>query len=83
MPVLSDVDKEHLSSNMLIASTEDIKRDDSWSDEFYVGESVMLKGVKMEIIKIKKLRKEIHLKYCEDQSVPEEDAEQETEEGEE
>lgn len=41
------------------------KRDDSWSEPFHLGEVVEFKGVKMEIIKIKKLRKEIHLRFAE------------------
>ena len=37
------------------------KRDDSWSEPFHLGEVVEFKGVRMKIIKIKKLRKQIHL----------------------
>lgn len=34
-----------------------------WSRPFHVGEVVNFKGVQMEIIKIKKARKEIHLRF--------------------
>ena len=36
---------------------------DQWSEAFHEGETVTFKGVLMKIIKIKKLRKEIHLQF--------------------
>lgn len=36
---------------------------EAWSEPFHVGESVEFKNVRMKIIKIKKLRKEIHLRF--------------------
>lgn len=35
-----------------------------WSEIFYQGEIVEFKGVKMEIVKIKKLRKELVLRFA-------------------
>ena len=48
--------------------------DDLWSEPFHKGEIVDFKGVKMEIVRIKRLRKEIHLRFYNgpDEGTPEE-----------
>ena len=38
-------------------------RDDGWSKPFKVGDEVVVLGIKMKIIKIKKLKGEIHLTH--------------------
>ena len=46
------------------------ERDDGWSKPFHVGEVVLFKGVPMEIVRVKKLRKEIHLRFKEQERQP-------------
>ena len=38
-------------------------RNDIWSEPFKVGDEVVVLGVKMKIVKIKKQKKEIHLAH--------------------
>jgi hypothetical protein len=38
-------------------------RNDEWAEPFMVGEIVEIKGVSLKIVKIKKLRQEIHLSF--------------------
>ena len=37
---------------------------DAWSKPFEVGQTIEVLGVNMRIIKVKQMRKEIHLQFC-------------------